>query len=68
MANSRSSGLASEQSRCRFVLCPRHRKRCGAVAVQPRSLRMRDVAVATDETRWKAGLRSAQGDMSRYTR
>jgi len=58
---SKESGLASEQSRRRFVLCPRQHRKCGAAAVQARSLRMRDVAVASDKTRGKPGRRSAQG-------
>lgn len=58
---SKESGLASEQSRRRFVLCPRQHRKCGAAAVQARSLRMRDVAVAPDKTRGKPGRRSAQG-------
>jgi hypothetical protein len=58
---SKESGLASEQSRRRFVLCPRQHRACGAAAVQVRSLRMRVVAVGADETRGKAGRRSAHG-------
>jgi hypothetical protein len=58
---SKESGLASERSRRRFVLCPRQHRACGAAAVQVRSLRMRVVAVGADETRGKAGRRSAQG-------